>query len=182
LQVAGITLLRRRDHPLIEAFEQGIAEGRAIAGAITSWENRWGQRALLDQDPGSLSPRTQAILARAEAMGPADYAAALARREEAQARFARIAPLADAVIALACPGPAPAWAGDVPGQPLAPRPTGDAVFNIPSSMLFAPAVTVPLLAVGGLPVGVQVMGQMQQDARLVGLARWLQDTIDPVAV
>ncbi|MDB5373493.1 MAG: amidase, partial [Belnapia sp.] len=75
LQAAGITMLRRRDHPLIEAFEQGIAEGRAIAGAITSWENRWGQRALLDQDPGSLSPRTQAILTRAEAMGPADYAA-----------------------------------------------------------------------------------------------------------
>ena len=30
-------------------------------------------------------------------------------REEAQARHARIAPLADAVIALACPGPAPVW-------------------------------------------------------------------------
>ena len=41
LRAAGITLLRRRDHPLIEAFEQGIAEGRAICGSITGWENRW---------------------------------------------------------------------------------------------------------------------------------------------
>ncbi|MGP1614807.1 MAG: hypothetical protein ACTS5Y_07105, partial [Pollutimonas bauzanensis] len=30
--------------------------------------------------------------------------------------------------------------GDVPGQPLAPRPTGDFVFNAPSSLLFAPVV------------------------------------------
>ena len=115
-------------------------------------------------------------------MTPADYQVALARREEAQARFARIAPLADAVIALACPGPAPAWQGDLPGQPLVPRPTGDFVFNAPSSMLFAPAVTMPLLAVGGLPVGVQVMGQMHQDARMAGYARWLLGGIDPVAV
>jgi Asp-tRNA(Asn)/Glu-tRNA(Gln) amidotransferase A subunit family amidase len=39
------------------------------------------------------------------------------------------------------------------------------VFNAPSSMLFAPAVTVPLMA-----VGVQVMGQHQQDARVTPLA------------
>jgi hypothetical protein len=36
---------------------------------------------------------------------------------------------------------------DAPGQPLATRPTGDFVFNAPSSMLFAPVVTVPLLSV-----------------------------------
>ena len=180
LRSAGVTLLRRADHPLIEAFEQGIAEGRAICGAITGWENRWGQRNLLDQDPEALSPRARAILARAEAMTPAAYEAALARREEAQARFARIAPLADAVIALACPGPAPLWSGDRPGEPLAPRPTGDFVFNAPSSMLFAPAVTMPLLAVGGMPVGVQLMGQMHQDAAITGMARWMLGAIDPV--
>ena len=180
LRSAGVTLLRRADHPLIEAFEQGIAEGRAICGAITGWENRWGQRNLLDQDPEALSPRAKAILARAEAMTPAAYEAALARREEAQARFARIAPLADAVIALACPGPAPLWSGDRPDEPLAPRPTGDFVFNAPSSMLFAPAVTMPLLAVGGMPVGVQLMGQMHQDAAITGMARWMLGAIDPV--
>src|SRR5262249_38764331 len=84
------------------------------------------------------------------------------------------------VITLSCPGPAPLWAGDVPGQPLAPRPTGDFVFNAPSSMLFAPAVTVPLLSVGGLPVGIQVMGQPHEDAQMTSLARWLLTSIAPV--
>jgi Asp-tRNA(Asn)/Glu-tRNA(Gln) amidotransferase A subunit family amidase len=182
LRGAGITLLRRGDHPLIEALEQGIEDARAICGSITGWENRWGQRNLLDQNPDGMSERAKATLARAEAMTHADYQAALARREEAQARFARIAPMADAVISLACPGPAPAWTGDVPGQPLAPRPTGDIAFNAPSSMLFAPAVTMPLLAVGGMPVGVQVVGQMHQDARMTSLARWLLGAVDPVVM
>jgi Asp-tRNA(Asn)/Glu-tRNA(Gln) amidotransferase A subunit family amidase len=84
------------------------------------------------------------------------------------------------VITLACPGPATPWAGDVPGQPLHPRPTGDFVFNAPSSMLFAPAVTMPLMAVGGMPVGVQVMGQQQEEARMTALARWLHGNIATV--
>ena len=92
------------------------------------------------------------------------------------------APIADAAITLACPGPAPLWPGDSPGQPLAPRPTGNAVFNYPSSMLFAPVVTVPMLSVGGLPVGLQVMGQQQSDARMTATARWILDSVTPVAV
>lgn len=176
LEAAGVTLIRRADHPLVERFEQGIAQGRAISGAITGWENRWNTRNLLDQNPDGISARAKAVLARAEAMSVTDYQAALAMREEAQARHARIAPLADAVIALACPGPAPLW----DGNPEAPRPTGDIAFNAPSSMLFAPAVTVPLLAVGGMPVGVQIMAQPGQDAGAVAIARWLQETVAPV--
>jgi Asp-tRNA(Asn)/Glu-tRNA(Gln) amidotransferase A subunit family amidase len=179
---AGVTLLRRADHLLVERFEQGIADGRAVCNALTGWENRWTYRNLLDQDAEGISARAKGVLAKAEAMSVADYQAALAAREEAQARHARIAPLADAVIALACPGPAPVWEGDVLGQPLAPRPTGDFVFNAPSSMLFAPAVTVPMLAVGDLPVGVQVMAQPTQDARAAAIARWLLESVPPVEV
>ena len=82
------------------------------------------------------------------------------------------APVADACITLSCPGPAPLWSGDKPGEPLAPRPTGDPIFNFPSSMLFAPVVTLPLMGVGGMPVGVQLMGQPHEDARMTSLARW----------
>ena len=83
---------------------------------------------------------------------------------------------------LSSPGPAPVWTGDVPGQPVNPRPTGDITFNAPSSALFAPAVTMPLLAVGGLPLGVQLVGQQGQDAEMTALARWLLDEVRPVVV
>lgn len=181
LRQAGVTLLRRRDHPWIEALEQAIANGRALCGAITSWENRWYQRNLIDEHPDGVSARAKATVARAEAMTVNDYRAVLMDRQVAQQRHAAVAQLADAAITLACPGPAPLWSGDVPGQPLAPRPTGDFVFNAPSSMLFAPAVTMPLMSVGGMPVGVQLVGQQHEDARVTALARWTLGAITPVA-
>jgi len=178
----GVTLLRRGDHPMIEALEQAIANGRALCGAITAWENRWYQRNLIDEHPDGVSARAKATVAKAEAMTVDEYRAALGERAAAQLRHAAVAALADAAITLACPGPAPLWSGDVPGRPLAPRPTGDFVFNAPSSMLFAPAVTIPLMSVGGMPVGVQLMGQPHDDARMTGMARWMLDAVKPVVV
>jgi Asp-tRNA(Asn)/Glu-tRNA(Gln) amidotransferase A subunit family amidase len=49
-------------------------------------------------------------------------------------------------------------------------------------MLWAPVVTVPLLGVGGLPAGVQVMGQQHEDARVAALARWLLESGPRVVV
>ncbi|MFN4088260.1 MAG: amidase family protein [Alphaproteobacteria bacterium] len=180
LSDAGVTLIRRADHPWVEALEQAVANGRAVCNALTGWENRWGQRGIVDANPDGVSERAKATLAKAEAMTPDDYYAALLARQAAQQVHATLAPLADAVISLACPGPAPLWSGDVPGQPLAPRPTGDFVFNAPSSMLFAPVVTMPLMGIGGMPVGVQVMGQQHEDARMTAIARWISGTITPI--
>ena len=180
LRRAGVTLLRRRDHTWIEALEHSIAKARAICGAITGWENRWYQRNLIDQQANGVSQRAKATLLRAEMMSVDDYRAALMERSAAQLRHAAVAPLAEAAITLACPGPAPRWAGDAPGQALAPRPTGDFVFNAPSSMLFAPALTMPLMSVGGLPVGVQLVGQQHEDARITALARWILGAVAPV--
>jgi Asp-tRNA(Asn)/Glu-tRNA(Gln) amidotransferase A subunit family amidase len=36
--------------------------------------------------------------------------------------------------------------------------------------------------VGGLPVGVQLMGQQHEDARITGLARWMLGALKPVVV
>ncbi|MGE5150931.1 MAG: amidase [Rhodospirillaceae bacterium] len=181
LKAAGVTLIHRGDHPFVEALEKAIANGRAICNGITSWENRWYQRGMLDASPNGLSERAKQALLRAEAMTPDQYRINLLARQAAQATHAAVASLADAAVTLSCPGPAPIWEGDKPGQPLAARPTGDFVFNAPSSMLFAPVVTVPLVSVGGMPVGVQLMGQQNEDARMTGIARWVTETIKRVS-
>ena len=177
---AGITLLRRKDHVWIEALEQCIVNAADIANSITAWENRWYQAALVERYPQRVSERLKATVIKAIAMTPEDYRALLLQRATAQQCHQTLAPLADGIIMLSCPGPAPLWAGDAPGQPLARRPTGDSVFNTPSSMLHAPCVTVPLLGVDGMPVGVQLMGQQHEDARMTAMARWLLQTITPV--
>ena len=180
LRAQGVAVLRRGDHPFLDAFEHAIDGVQAMANAITAWENHWGIRNLVAQHPDGVSARTKAVLAAAERMTPEDYRALLMRREEARRRHEALAPLADARIAPASPGPAPVWTGEEPGQPPAPRPTGDSVFNTPSSALGAPAVTAPLTAVRGLPMGVQVLGQPHADARVTGIARWMLETLEPV--
>lgn len=181
LERAGVTLLRRADHPWIESLEASIANATEVCGMITAWENRWFQRNLIDRHPDDVSARTQATLAKAEAMTPDDYRALVLARETARICHTTLAPLADGAITLACPGPAPLWPGDKPGKPLAPRPTGDAVFNYPSSMIGAPVVTAPMMAVGGMPVGLQVMGQRNEDARITAITRWIHGNVDPIA-
>lgn len=182
LQAAGVEILRRGDHPLIESLEQTLVGAGNLANTITAWENRWTLRNLIDNRGEGVSERIKARVGSVEALTPDDYRRLLLRRENLRAAWRALAPLADAFLTFSCPGPAPLWPGDIPGQPLAPQPTGDAVFNTPSSLAGAPAVTMPMLAVNGLPVGVQVMGQDGQDARMTAIARWIHGTIEPVIV
>ena len=180
LRDAGVTLITRSDDVRVEALERSIADATRITGLITGWENRWATRNLLDQSPDGISARAKSVLAKSEAMLVSDYQGLLLEREQTQAAHRALVGVADAAITLACPGPAPVWSGDKPGQSLMPRPTGDAVFNYPTSLLFAPCVNVPLMAVDGMPVGVQLVGQREQDARMTSFACWMLSSIAPV--
>ena len=59
LKAAGVTLIRRTDHSFVEALEKAIGNGRAVCNTVTSWENRWYQRGMLDAAPDGLSARAQ---------------------------------------------------------------------------------------------------------------------------
>ena len=180
VEAAGVAVLRPEDDPVLVALDAELMQAQAICYAVIGWENRWLHRALADMGPDAISFRARDSLKRAEAMTVADYHAALAGREAAQAAWARALETVDGALMLSCPGPAHVWAGDRPGEPSLARPTGDAVFNAPASILFAPAVSMPLMAVGGLPVGVQVMGAEGADARMTGFARWMLEAVEPV--
>ena len=180
IRAAGVTVLRRGDSALVEAFERSLQGVQALTGAITGWENHWGIRNLVaTSGPDGVSQRSQDIVANAEKWTPEDYRAAVLQREEIRARHAALAPLVDAMIAPASPGVAPLWSPDVPGQPLTKRPTGDAVYNTPSSALGAPVVTSPMTSVGGMPMGIQLVGQPHSDAAMTAIARWMVETIEP---
>jgi Asp-tRNA(Asn)/Glu-tRNA(Gln) amidotransferase A subunit family amidase len=70
----------------------------------------------------------------------------------------------DALLTPASPGSAPKGLGA----------TGDPVFNSLWSLCGMPAVSLPLLQdAQGLPIGVQLVGRRNFDARLLRTARWL---------
>ena len=182
LAASGVTILRRATDPAIERFEQDLVGVSELTGQITAWENHWAMRNLVALHPDGVSFRAKAIVAVAERLGVKGYEELLRRRALIRQAHAAFATQVDAMIAPASPGPAPLWAGDVPGQPPADRPTGSAVFNTPSSMLGTPVVTVPLMAVRRMPFGVQVIGQPGTDARVTAIARWMHATVTPVSV
>jgi Asp-tRNA(Asn)/Glu-tRNA(Gln) amidotransferase A subunit family amidase len=179
---AGVQILRRPNDRDLENFESALAGAGALAVDITAWENHWLTRNLVAHNPDGVNARGKRVLDVAARVGVEGYRERLRKRESLGGLYRRLARRVDAMIAPASPGPAPLWPGDTPGQPLLPRPTGDPVFNYPSSLLGAPVVTSPLTAVRGLPMGIQLMGQPGGDARIVAIARWLRNTVRPVSV
>lgn len=49
LRDAGVEILRRGDHPLVEAFEESAADAKAITNQICAFENLSAMRRLLEQ-------------------------------------------------------------------------------------------------------------------------------------
>jgi Asp-tRNA(Asn)/Glu-tRNA(Gln) amidotransferase A subunit family amidase len=75
----------------------------------------------------------------------------------------------DALLTPSAPGEAPEGLGW----------TGDPAFNSLWTMLLGPNVTIPAgLGPKGLPMGVQLVGRLGEDAATLGWARWLQAALD----
>ena len=98
--------------------------------------------------------------AQAEAMTLDDYRRDLADRGNRRAAYHALAGEFDACITLSAPGAAPVGLGW----------TGDPVFVVPSSMLGVPALSLPILSDGGLPLGLQLLGFADRDAPLFATA------------
>ena len=172
IRALGIPVLT--DHPALAALERIAAQGKAVTAVIVGFENRWALQNLEANHPGGLSARAIARLRASEALTAEDYRAALATREEMRAAMARVAPFVDALIAPAAPGIAPIWD---PDDTQNPRPTGDIAANAATSALGVPCVTLPVMAVEGMPWAAQVIGQAQQDARTSAIAHWLHQKL-----
>ena len=175
-----ITILKRKSSMLVEELEVKINNASEIANSITSWENRWGYRNLINKTPEKVSNRLKNTLKKAEAMTPEIYQCFILQRAYIRQAHKVCAPVADAIVTLSCPGPAPKWSGDTDGGALVARPTGDPVFNFASSLMGAPCVTIPMLSVDSLPVGIQVITQPEEDARATSYARWIHKNLPPV--
>ena len=128
------------------------------------YEMRWPFQAYLDAGH-ELSDTITGYLDHGAQVAPDTYAAALAERETARARFAAFAGEADGFITLSSSGPAP----------LGHAFTGSRAFQTAWSMIGFPAFTLPLLEVEGLPLGVQVMGYDGADDGLASIARWIDE-------
>jgi Asp-tRNA(Asn)/Glu-tRNA(Gln) amidotransferase A subunit family amidase len=117
-----------------------------------------------------LSPRLAQMLDAGLAIGAADYDLALAHAAEARAELDVFFGAYDAILVPAAPGQAPVGLGG----------TGDPVFNRMWTLLGVPCVTLPARwGETGLPTGVQFVGRLGDDARLLACAAFLERALAP---
>ena len=119
----------------------------------------------------SMSEQLRAMIAHGREVTAFDYKRAIAGAATLRVMVDEIFGEADAIITPAATGEAPRGLDS----------TGDPVFATPWTLLGLPAISLPLLSgSNGLPVGVQIVGRMREDARLFRTARWLVERVEAV--
>jgi len=167
LAQADVKLLRRGDNAAVARAEAALERALPVSQQVNTWESRWPINAYRARDPSKLTQFALDRLADAERMNLAQYRERLAERAQIRAIYAALAAECDATITLSATGPAP----------LGLESTGDPIFVVAGSCLGVPAISLPLLSVEDLPVGLQLLGFLDEDARLIATARWVRDRL-----
>jgi Asp-tRNA(Asn)/Glu-tRNA(Gln) amidotransferase A subunit family amidase len=167
LKSAGVTLASRHESKKVAAAEDAIKSARELSVSLIAFESRWPLNTYRARDPSKLSQAMLDLFARGEAMSLDDYRQALADRGERRRAYRALEAECDACLTLAAPGAAPVGLGS----------TGDPAFVVPGSMLGVPAISLPALSDGGLPLGLQVLGFADADAALFSVAGGVLDLL-----
>jgi amidase len=119
-----------------------------------------------------LSPRLAQMLDAGMAVGAPEYDAAVAETAAARGKLDGFFGPCDAMLVPAAPGEAPQGLGY----------TGNPVFNRMWTLLGTPCITVPAIwGENGLPTGVQLVGRVGDDVRLVRAALFLERALAETA-
>jgi Asp-tRNA(Asn)/Glu-tRNA(Gln) amidotransferase A subunit family amidase len=143
----------------------GQSFGRAVDLHKTVMEVDLAHNLHRDYEKGGdqFSDPLRNLIERARKVLAVEYTAAVAGRETLNVVLDGVFDEYDAILTPAAPGEAPR--GDATGNP---------VFCTTWTYLGTPAITLPLLqSEAGLPLGVQLVGKRDNDARLLRTARWL---------
>jgi Asp-tRNA(Asn)/Glu-tRNA(Gln) amidotransferase A subunit family amidase len=160
IKAAGIEVLTPQSHAKVATVEAAIAQARPLSMRINGWESRWPLNTYRERDASKVSRVMLTRLAEAEAMSLGDYRNDLAQRDKARALYAELAADCDACVSLAAPAAAP----------MGLESTGDPNCTVHASLLGIPAISLPVLADEGLPLGLQVTGFVNGDAEAFAAA------------
>ena len=163
---------------LVEALGDRIEEVELSPSAGEAWD--W-QAMIMDAEMAAnfepewtrgrdqLSQKLRALIERGREVRAVDYQRVLSRLPQMRQSFDEMfIERYDAILTPAATGPAPEGLAS----------TGDPSFCSLWSLSGLPALSMPLLqASNGLPIGVQLVGRRNFDARLLRTARWLTEQL-----
>ncbi|WP_295849596.1 amidase [Tardiphaga sp.] len=163
LSAAGVEIVTRRSDPAVDALETSLNDILQFGYDIIGYESRWPLKSVAYRDRMGVSPGVLAQITKSDALGLEGYRALLARRVALRAEFEQLAATADAFITLDALGAAPKGITY----------TGNASFNVAASVLGTPALTLPVFADEGMPLGLQLISGQHTDHKLFAIARWV---------
>ena len=164
LKRAGTTIVDRKTSGLVQDVETAIESCSVLTRRINAFESRWPYNVYRDMDASKLSAPAAERIVQGFELSADDYRGDLAARDRIRSTYERLAGIADCCILLTATGPAPMGLAS----------TGNSAFVVPGSMLGAPAWNLPVFAIDGLPLGLQVMGFRDRDADLASHAAALE--------
>ncbi|MFC6636044.1 amidase [Sulfitobacter sediminilitoris] len=137
----------------------------AVQARIHEYEICQHQAEVFDTHWDQISDTLKPVIERGRQISLEEYEDALAVKASAEAFFADFFVEFDAIIAPSAAGEAPVFGNG----------TGDPIFCTLWTLAGLPCVSLPLLVgENDLPIGVQLIGPVEKDDRLLRTARWLQ--------
>lgn len=158
----------------VERFDlpPAFAQAQSIRSRINQAEMAKFYYAHEKRGRDLMSPALQKAMDAGKDIPARDYLSALDWRSVLNAGLDRIFDRCDAILCAAAPGPAPAGLES----------TGDSAFNGIWTLCGTPAVTLPIFGNDqGLPMGLQLIGRVGDDARLLRTANWLMARVQAPA-
>lgn len=159
---AGVEIFGRADDPTIADYDAQLEQVPGLWRDLYRFEMRWPMLQYLARYPDDVPPRLKRGLEEGTGLTQETYRAALVKRDYLKGLHRELANRVDGFITLSSPGPGPVGMDQ-----------GSAIFNEASSVLGAPALSLPVMAIDGAPVGLQIMGQIDGDEALTACGLWI---------
>jgi len=163
----GVKIINRSNDRRVAQLETKLDAWVDSGLDILAYEMRWPYEAYVDRHGTLIGERIRKLVQRAQSITPAQYERLLDDRAVMRAEVRSVAAGTDGFVTLAASSTAPR------GLEL----TGSRTFLAYWSGLGFPTFSLPLLAVGEMPLGVQWMGLAHTDGKLAASANWCMQTL-----
>jgi len=163
LRAHGVGIIDREVSREVAELEHALDEGVPDGLDMIAYEMKWPFSDYVARWGDAIGERIRGLITRARDITPARYEAMLENRRAIRARVRQLAQGTDGYLTLSASSVAPV------GHAF----TGSRAFLAYWSWTGFPAFSLPLMRVGKLPIGAQLLGMGGEDGRLAAVANWM---------
>ncbi|MBV7484396.1 amidase [Bordetella sp. BOR01] len=160
---AGAVLVEPGDDPHLAALCHDLDQIPSLSQELVSHDMRWPYWSYCQQHPQAISRKIHDMVEAGLKITPQRYAGVCAMRDGILARLEALASHYDAFMLPAASGVAPVGLDN----------TGSRTLLVYGSFLGIPALSLPVLQVGHMPLGIQLLGPRFSDHPLLCHGKWL---------